>query len=152
MIRFLFKKGGFLEVMVEKPLALNAHFIDEKHAEKFANGLKKALYETLPENKVKDIIINDVKVEDGFKDEMLTFDKWTMMHRIAIKKTVVVTVFTILFFIIMELIEMFTTETTQELFDLPNVLISIIIAVIIAFFFIQIKDKLEDIIDKLFYN
>ena len=150
LIRFLFKKGGFLEVMVEKPLAINAHFIDEKHAEKFANGLKKALHEVLPENKVKDMIINDVKVEDGFKEDMLTFDKWSSLHNIAIKKTVVVTVFTLIFFIIMEIVEMFTTETTQELFDLPSILISITIAVIIAFFFLQIKEKLEDIIDNLF--
>jgi len=150
LVRFLFKKGGFLEVMVEKPLAINAHFINEKHAEKFAQGLKKTLHEVLPENKVKDMVINDVKVEDGFKEDMLTFDKWSSLHNIAIKKTVVVTVLTIIVFIIMEVVEMFTTETTQEIFNLPSVLISIIIAVIIAFFFIHIKEKLEDIIDRLF--
>ncbi len=151
LIRFLFKKGGFLEVMVEKPLAINAHFLNEEHAEKFAHGLKKALHEVLPENKVKDMVINDVKVEDGFKEDVLTFDKWSTIHKIAIKKTVVVTVFTILFFVIMEIVEMFTTETTKELFNLPSVLVSIVIAVIVAFFFIQIKEKLEDIIDRIFY-
>jgi len=151
LIRFLFKKGGFLEVMVEKPLAINAHFLNQAHADKFAKGLKKALHETLPDHKVKDIFIESIKVEDGFKDELLTFDKWSMMHRLAIKKTVVVTVFTVIFFVILEIIEMFTAETTQELFHLKSASISILIAVIIALFFVKIKEKLEDIVDKVFY-
>ena len=97
------------------------------------------------------MFVESIQVEDGFKDDLLTFDKWSLMHRFAIHKTIMVTVFTILFFITMEVVELLTTETTKEILPFQNFIISIVLAVLIAFFFMRIKEKLEDLIDKLFY-
>ena len=41
--RFMFKDSGFFEVMVEAPLAFNAHFPERKRAVKFCKALKEAI-------------------------------------------------------------------------------------------------------------
>ena len=54
--RFIFQKGGFFEIMVEEPIALNAHFVDQKRAEKFLKALKKTLQQILPKNNISKML------------------------------------------------------------------------------------------------
>ena len=73
--RFIFDKGGFFEVMVGAPLALIAHFVHNKQAEKFCEALKKTLKSVLKESKISDMFINSIEVNSE-EDQSLTYAKW----------------------------------------------------------------------------
>ncbi len=79
--RFLFPKGGFLEVMSEPPAAIIAHFIDEARAKKFAAALKKAIERTVSDKTAIKILQNSVEVSTE-KEEALTYKKWSELKDI----------------------------------------------------------------------
>jgi len=81
--RFMFKKGGFLEILVEPPIAVNAHFVDERRAKKFAVALKKTLQKVLPQSPTKKIFIDSIQVQNE-KDTSLTVKKWNKIKDIRI--------------------------------------------------------------------
>ncbi|MBN1502393.1 hypothetical protein JW930_02515 [Candidatus Woesearchaeota archaeon] len=149
LVRFLFQDGGFLEVIVEKPLAMNAHFSDEEQAKKFVSGLKKTLEKTLPDHPVKDMFIDSIHIEDGFKDDVLTVDKWSKIHGITIQKTLVVTVVAVFIFVIIELTKAYFVETARDVLHLESFIISIVTAIIIALFIEPIRNKTEHIVGKM---
>ena len=62
--RFIFEEGGFFEVMMEVPLALNAHFVDKKEAEVFKSALKSVLTRVLPDTPVRQMFIDSIEVQD----------------------------------------------------------------------------------------
>lgn len=148
LIRFLFTGGGLLEVMGDKPLTMNAHFVNEKSAKKFAEGLKKALNKELPDHPVKDMIIQSIDIQDGFKDPGLTYDKWNKMHHLAVNHTVVVTLVALIIFIIIEWTKELFKETAFQYFNFHSFAVSIITAIIVAFFFDKIRSKVEHITAK----
>ena len=76
--RFLFPKGGFLEIMYQAPAALIAHFIESKRAEAFAEALKKVIDETVKEEKARMILKNLVEINTE-KEEALTYEKWSKL-------------------------------------------------------------------------
>jgi|SRR3989344_3673301 len=79
--RFMFKKNGFLEVMVEAPVALNAHFPEKKRAEQFCKALKKTLTKILPKARGKEMFIDSIEVQDE-NDTSLKVDDWHKMQEI----------------------------------------------------------------------
>jgi len=79
--RFIFEKGGFFEMMTESPLAMNAHFVHDKRAEKFCNALKKTLKSVLNKSPVADMFISSIVVNSEH-DESLTYEKWDRMKSI----------------------------------------------------------------------
>jgi hypothetical protein len=79
--RFLFPKGGFLEVMSEPPAAIIAHFIDEASAKKFAAALKKAIAKAVSDKTAANILQNSVEVSTE-KEEALTYNKWSELKDI----------------------------------------------------------------------
>src|SRR3989338_5636091 len=79
--RFIFDKGGFFEVMVESPVALNAHFVHDKHAAAFAAALKKTLSRVLPKSAVAQLFIESIEVQNQ-DDTSLTVEKWNRMKDI----------------------------------------------------------------------
>ncbi|MEK6822972.1 MAG: hypothetical protein AABY13_04015 [Nanoarchaeota archaeon] len=76
--RFIFDKGGFLEVMVESPLALNAHFVHDDQAKKFEKALKTTLASVLPKGPASRIFIDSIELQDQ-EDTSLTVQKWNTM-------------------------------------------------------------------------
>jgi hypothetical protein len=79
--RFLFPKGGFMEIMYQTPAAIIAHFIQEKRAEKFSKILEKAIDHTIPDEKPKMILKNLIEVNtEG--DESLNYEKWSKLRTI----------------------------------------------------------------------
>jgi len=80
--RFMFDKGGFLEVMVESPVALNAHFVHPDDAKKFAAALKKTLAATLPKDEMSRLFIESIEVQNQ-DDTTLTVEKWNTMKNIG---------------------------------------------------------------------
>lgn len=76
--RFIFGKGGFFEVMVEFPLAMNAHFVDEKKAGRFCMALKKTLAGMLRRDAVSRMFIDSIEVGSEV-DQSLTYEKWNRL-------------------------------------------------------------------------
>jgi hypothetical protein len=79
--RFMFKKSGFFEVMVEAPVAMTAHFPDKKRGKQFADALKKTLKKTLSKVKGKELLIDSIQVQDE-EDTSLTVEDWHKIKRI----------------------------------------------------------------------
>jgi hypothetical protein len=79
--RFMFEQGGFFEVMIEPPLAMNAHFVDNKQAEEFKKALQKTLKTIMKASPVSDMFIESISVEDE-SDEELKVQSWTKMKEV----------------------------------------------------------------------
>ena len=79
--RFMFANGGFLEVLVEAPLAINAHFVNDKRAKKFAEAIKKTFKKILPESPTKQIFIDSIEAQNE-RDTSLSVNKWNKLKEI----------------------------------------------------------------------
>jgi hypothetical protein len=79
--RFMFNNSGFFEVMVEPPIAMNAHFPDQKRAKHFCNALKKTISKLLPPTPQRDMFIDSIEVNDE-KDTSLTVEGWKKIKKI----------------------------------------------------------------------
>jgi len=79
--RFLFPKGGFMEIMTEPPAAIIAHFIEIERAKKFAEALKRVLANVVKEKTVCNILKSSVEVSTE-KEDVLTYKKWNEMKNI----------------------------------------------------------------------
>ena len=79
--RFMFEKGGFFEIMMEAPLAMNAHFTGQERANSFCEALKQTLREALPKDKVAQMFIDSIAVQSE-QDDSLTYKKWETMKEI----------------------------------------------------------------------
>jgi hypothetical protein len=83
--RFLFDGDGFLEIMMEAPLAMNAHFSHEKRAQKFALAIKKTLSTILPKSPICKMLIENISASSEGQEETLTVNKWEKLKRIRKK-------------------------------------------------------------------
>lgn len=146
--RFIFYAHGFLEIMVEQPLTINAHFTNMTMAKRYQKALKKTLRDTLPESKVKDFLIESVSIDDSEKQQ-LTYEKWDRMHHIFIHKSMVYTMVIIALVAILEATKALLTEISKVFFIVSSLMITIIAAVIISFFFEPIRKKIEEIVNKI---
>jgi len=79
--RFMFKKSGFLEIMVEAPVALNAHFPNTKRAKEFCMALKTTMKKILPKGPQTQMFLDSIEVQDE-KDQSLTVDDWNKIKNI----------------------------------------------------------------------
>lgn len=77
--RFLFEKGGFLEIMLQAPVAIIAHFVEKDRAEKFAEALKSALEKICHEKAemLKNLI--EVSCEE---EQALNYKTWEKLKEI----------------------------------------------------------------------
>jgi len=82
--RYMFDKNGFLEVIMDKPVAINAHFTEEKIADKFKEALKKTLIKVLPESPVSQMFVESIQVQTQ-KEQSLTYNTWTKLKDIRNK-------------------------------------------------------------------
>ena len=79
--RFIFEKGGFFEVMMEPPLALNAHFVHSEHAESFKKTLQKTLRELMKKTPISEMFIDSISVQTE-SDEELKVASWTKIKEV----------------------------------------------------------------------
>lgn len=79
--RFLFEKGGFIELMTGEPVAISAHFTSKARAQKFASALSKSLKGTVKKAKLLEILDSSTVVdeEEAYK---LTYEKWEKLKEI----------------------------------------------------------------------
>lgn len=80
--RFIFEKGGFFEIMIDSPLAMNAHFVHSEKAKKFCEALKKTIKSILKKDKVAEMFVNSIEVNSE-QDQSLTYEKWDRMKNIG---------------------------------------------------------------------
>ena len=75
--RFIFEKGGFFEIMMETPLAMNAHFVHERKAQKFAAALRKVIAKMLPKTPVAAMFVDSIKAStaEEFEFKVQTWDE-----------------------------------------------------------------------------
>ena len=78
--RFLFAKGGFLEILTESPVAINAHFPDRKAAIAFRSALVQTFRKLLT-GPAADLFVDSIGVQDQ-DDTSLTVQKWRMLTQI----------------------------------------------------------------------
>ena len=79
--RFIFAKNGFFEIMTESPLAMSAHFVDKRNADRFCAALKKTLAKLLKKDAMSQMFIDSIEVSEE-EDESLTYQKWDRMKGI----------------------------------------------------------------------
>ena len=79
--RFMFKKSGFFEIMVEAPVALTAHFPQRKRAEQFCEALKLTMKKILPKGPQTDMFLDSLEVNDE-QDQSLGVDDWNKIKDI----------------------------------------------------------------------
>ena len=79
----LFEKGGFLEIMMEKPLAINAHFSHESRAKLFEKALKKVLAKMIGTDSVSKMFINSIGI--GTDETNLKVSTWDKLKNIRKK-------------------------------------------------------------------
>ena len=80
--RFIFEKGGFFEIMVESPLAMNAHFVHNEKAKKFCEALRKTIKSILKKDKVTEMFVNSIEVNSE-QDQSLTYEEWDRLKKIG---------------------------------------------------------------------
>jgi hypothetical protein len=73
--RFMFKGAGFFEIMIEAPIALNAHFPNSSRAKKFCKALKLAIKQVIPKGPAQDMFLESIEVQ-GENDDSLTVSDW----------------------------------------------------------------------------
>lgn len=75
--RFIFENGGFFEVMMEAPLAMNAHFVHTKRADKFAIALQKVFTKMLPKTPIAAMFIDSIKASaaEEYEFKVQTWEK-----------------------------------------------------------------------------
>jgi hypothetical protein len=81
--RFMFKSSGFLEFMVEEPVAITAHFPSKPRAKKFLEAFKKTMKTTLKNDPQKDLFIDSIELSNE-EDQSLTVGDWNKIKNIKI--------------------------------------------------------------------
>ncbi|MFH1641445.1 MAG: hypothetical protein ABIC04_00940 [Nanoarchaeota archaeon] len=145
--RFMFSGSGFMEIMVEAPLTINAHFTHVSVAHKYANALKKTLREILPNTKIKELFLDSISVDEEGA-EQLTYEKWDRMHHMLLHKSIVITVVTLMIIIIFEGIKALVAEISVEIAHVSSLVVPIVAAIIIALLFEPLIKKTEHLVNK----
>ncbi len=78
--RFIFS-GGLLEIMVQAPSAISAHFINLESAKKFVLALKRTLDKVVKDEKIREMLKSGIEFTSK-KEETLTYDVWVRMKKI----------------------------------------------------------------------
>lgn len=70
--RYMFEKGGFIEVAMEKPCAIIAHFISIERGEVFAEALSKVIKRYV-RGEIADLLVDDIQVSFQKETELTNY-------------------------------------------------------------------------------
>jgi hypothetical protein len=79
--RFLFEKGGFIEIMTGVPVAISAHFTTKLRSDKFSRALSASISKLVRNPKIREVLVSTI-VSDQEADLVLNFEKWEKIKRI----------------------------------------------------------------------
>lgn len=77
--RYLFRSNGFMEIMLQPPVAIVAHFIEHKKALKFSEALKICIDDAVKEKNSRDALKNVIEIS-GEQDDALSYKSWSKMR------------------------------------------------------------------------
>jgi hypothetical protein len=79
--RYLFKSNGFMEIMLQPPVAIVAHFIEQKKAVKFSEALKVTIDNVVKEKKTAEVLKNVIEISAEQK-EALSYKSWSKVRTV----------------------------------------------------------------------
>ncbi len=150
---FMFQGSGFLEISGEPPIAINAHFHDQKRARKFAVALKGALADVVPQSKTKAMFLDSIDVKDEH-EVSLTFQKWAKMHHMEslLHQSVSFVILSLAVFVIIEIGEELFMKLFSSLFQVHYIIVTIVIAVLIALLFRPFEKLVDKVVSKMLFR
>ncbi len=149
--RFLFSKGGFLEVSLEHPISIQAHFTNRKRADKFCLGLKNSVNEVYPEVGHKYSLIESINVIES--DEEVYPTKANKRFRVKMHKTIILALIAVALMLIFEAMETSTEYISSEIshINITKLHTIIINALVIALLFEPVKSYMTNFVEKVIW-
>jgi len=151
--RFMFDGPGFMEFILEAPVAINAHFQSKQRARKFLTALKKTIRETLPEGPRREMFLASIEVQDEHHVP-LHLETIEKIHdiRAMLHKSVSFVVVSVVLFTILEFGEEAATEIFREVFGISAVMITVVISVAIALCLKPMKEAADRVVEHLIFK
>lgn len=148
-LKFIIEQGGFLEIFIDRPLSINAHFVSEDNAKKFADGLKESLKIHVPEHPVKDLMIDQIRIEDGFVNPPVSKGDWSWMHRYTVRHAILGTVVALMIFGTLEFTKLLIGTGAIVTAQNHSILFAGITAIIIAFTLEPLRNTIDKLLEKI---
>jgi hypothetical protein len=148
-LRFIIEQGGYIEMHIDRPLSMNAHFISQDRAELFATALKESLRIHIPEHPVKELMIKEIKIEDGFINPPVSKGTWSWMHRYTVRHAMIGTIVALMIFGTLEFTKLLIG--TGAIFTSQNhtILFAGVTAIIIAFTLEPLRNWIDKLLEKI---
>lgn len=153
VLRYFFDgTEGLLELIIDRPAALNAYFVKKRDAVTFLHALRATFEKILPKTNVKSLFIDSIHISYGL-EEKITHHTHSKMRAIYLHRGVSLVVVALFIVGLFEVIKAFVGIIAIQVFSVSQVnawIFTIIAAVIISFFFEPIKKRTEKVVEKLF--
>ncbi|HLD33834.1 MAG TPA: hypothetical protein VJB66_03840 [Candidatus Nanoarchaeia archaeon] len=151
--RFMFEGPGFMEIVLEAPVAINAHFQSRQRARKFLTALKNSVRKILPPGPHCEVFLSSINIEDEHHVP-LHLESISKIHdvRALLHKSVNLVVVSLAIFTILEFGEEAMTEIFRETFGINAVMVTVIISVIIALCLKPMKEGADKLVERVMFK
>ena len=157
--RFMFEGPGFMEILLDAPVAINGHFQSRKRAQTFLAALKKTIRGIIPSGPRLEMFLSSIEIEDEHHVplQIESLEKIHDLREILQRSATFVIVSLFLFTIMGAINEFFEYIVTDFLnntynFGVHRMVIVITIAVVLAFVFEPVKGVANRIVEGAFYE
>jgi len=148
-LRFIIEQGGYIEIYIDRPLSLNAHFISQDRAELFLKALKESLNIHIPEHPVKQLMINEIKIQNGFVNPPVSKGTWNWMHRYTARHAILGTLVALMIFGTLEFTKLLIGTGAVVTSQNHSILFAGITAIIIAFTLEPLRNWIDRLLEKI---
>src|SRR3989344_628090 len=151
--RFMFHGPGFLEIILEAPVAINAHFQSKQRAKKFLAALKKTLRQILPPGPKLEMFLASIELEDEHHVP-LQIEAWEKIRNIrsVLQHSAHLVAVSVVIFTLLEFGEEAATEFFRETFGINAVMITIIISVFVALLLRPLKNAIDHVVENFIFR
>ena len=148
-LRFIIEQGGYIEIFIDRPFSLTAHFVSEDRAKIFAEALKEALQVHMPEHPVKNLMIQQIRIEDGFTHPPISRGTWKWMHRYTARYALLGTVVALMIFGTLEFTKLLIGQGAIITSQNHSILFAGLTAIIIAFTLEPLRGVIDRLLEKI---
>ena len=151
--RFMFEGPGFMEVILEAPVAINAHFQTRVRARKFLNAFKKSMRTMLPDGPKREVFLSSIDIEDEHHVP-LHLDSWVKIRdvRSILHKSVNLVVVSLAIFTLLEFGEEAMTEIFREVFGISAAIVTLVLSVAIALCLKPLKETADRLVERVMFK
>lgn len=151
--RFMFHGPGFLEIILEAPVAINAHFQSKQRAKKFLTALKKTLRKMLPPGPKLEMLISSIEIEDEHHVP-LQIEAWEKIRNIrtVLQHSAHLVAVSVVIFTLLEFGEEAISEFFLKEFGISNLAAAIIISVIAALLLKPLKEIIDHFVERFIFK